>query len=114
MESFDFEHWHAWDEVIAVNEVRSVGAIVTAVGYWTNTVQEDGRNSMIFRAGSALICCPMATADSQSPAKLLREYEIEAPHSRRFHSVPKEENLSLVTEKLTPMPNEVSGWEISA
>ncbi len=42
LDSFHFERSHARDEVITVNEVRSAGAIVIAVGGWTNTVQEDG------------------------------------------------------------------------
>jgi hypothetical protein len=44
MDSFDFGHWHARNEVITVNDVRSLlgTVLLGVVGNWTNTVQEEG------------------------------------------------------------------------
>jgi ketosteroid isomerase-like protein len=45
MNSFDFEHWHARDEVITANDIRTPlggGGLLIAVGVWSNTVQENG------------------------------------------------------------------------
>ena len=38
----DFGHWHVKNEVITVNEVKTLGDLVVAVGNWSNTVQEKG------------------------------------------------------------------------
>ena len=73
MDDFDFEHWHARDEVITTEKVGTFGALTYASGTWTNVVSEDGGKPIDLHGIWSVLLLPDGSGSWQI---LLNNYKI--------------------------------------